>query len=180
MRSIKGFTLIETLIAISILVVASIIIGSLFVSHSKLYVMQEQAGSMKIQKTLFAKHLQEKGGAAKSVIASRTFSSIPRTSSTSTVIFQIPAIDASGDIISGTYDYIVFYCESDNLFMETDADALSNRKDIKQKVAGKVDSVTFRYDNSVPASAKIVSGYLYMKSGTAEDEIGVSVYLRNK
>ncbi|MBU1180072.1 type II secretion system GspH family protein [Patescibacteria group bacterium] len=180
MRQHSGFTLIETLLAISIFVVASIIIGSLFISHSKLYGMQEAAGSMKLYKTMFAKHLGETGEAAIIVSPAQTIGGIPYTSTSSTVIFKLPGLDASGDIINGVYDYVVFYRDTNTLFMETDADASSQRKDIKQKVAGKVDNLIFKYDTASPANAGLVNGYLYLKSGTAEDAVSVSVYLRNK
>ena len=135
---------------------------------------------MKLYKTMFAKHLGETGGAAVVVSPAKTIGGTPYASTSSTVIFKLPGLDASGDIINGVYDYVVFYRDADALFMETDADALSQRKDIKQKVAGEVDNIIFKYDTASPANASLINGYLYLKSGTAEDEVSVSVYLRNK
>ena len=176
----KGFTLIETLVAMTIFVVASIIIGSLFVSHTRLYKVQEAVGTMKLHKTLFSKHLQKIGGMAKAIIPSGTIGGILYTSSSSTVVFQIPSINANSDTIPNTYDYVAFYRESNNLYMETNADAKSQRKNIKQQISGSIDSLIFRYDNAIPANAGLISGELYLKSGTQRDKIGVSVYLRNK
>lgn len=175
-----GFTLLETIIATSIFVVVALVVGTLFIYHTQIYKSQEKISSFKLQKSLFSKHLRTIGESAKAVSASYNIGGNLRTSASSTIVFQVPAIDASGDIIENTYDYIALYREGANLFMETEADPASQRKDIKQKVADSVDTLFFRYDSPVPASSNSLNGYLYLKSNKAKDSVNVGVFLRNK
>ncbi|MCG2693920.1 prepilin-type N-terminal cleavage/methylation domain-containing protein [Candidatus Parcubacteria bacterium] len=180
MKKRSGLTLIEVVVSISIFVVTIIVISSLFIYHSKLFSLQESAGSLKLQKTLFVKRFREAAEPAKAITPSKTIGGHLYTSSSSTIIFQIPAIDASDNIINETYDYIAMYRENTDLFIETDADALSQRKDIKQKLANTAVNLIFRYDASTPADASLVNGYLKLEGNNASDEITVSTYLRNK
>jgi len=180
MKKRSGMTLIEIVISMSIFVVAFMVISSLFIYHTKLFSLQESTGSLKLQKALFSKRFRESAEPAKAIAPSITLNGSPYISSSSTIIFQIPAINESDEIITGIYDYIVIYRENTDLFIETDADSLSQRKDIKQKIANTATNLIFRYDTDSPTDASFVSGYLKMEGNNASDEIMISAYLRNK
>lgn len=175
----KGTTIIEILVAISIFVVAFVIIGALFVSHTKLFKMQESVVSLKLYKSLFAKNFRETAEAAKSISATYSFGGIPYTSSSSTVIFQVPSIDATDEIIPGAYDYVVFYHEGENLFMQTAPSLSSQRKNLKQKIGDSLENMIFRYNSTSPTGASLINAFLRLNNGGVIDEITVSVLLRN-
>ena len=100
----KGMTVIETVIATSVFMMASIIIVSLFVSHTQLFRIQEEVGSLKLNKTIFTKQFRETGEAASAVAPSYSIGGALYNSSTSTIIFKVPGIDETGTNIENQFD----------------------------------------------------------------------------
>ncbi|MFC1612571.1 hypothetical protein ACFL29_01845 [Patescibacteria group bacterium] len=176
----KGMTLIETTIGISIFIIATLIILSLFIFHTQLYKVQEAESTIKIHSALFTKHFQETGKTAKTIYATQMIGGISRTSSSSTIIFQLPALDISNNVILSVYDYIAFYRDGSNLYMETEADVAGQRRDIKRKISDKVSELFFRYNTSIPSSATSANAYLYLVSDTSNNTINTTIRLRNK
>lgn len=177
----KGFTIIEIVITLAIFAIISIVIGSLYVSHSNLYRIEAAAADIKSQKIIFVKNFQETGKAANAIVASRQFEGVTYTSSSSTIIFKLPGIDINGDIINGIFDYSVFYKNGNNLYIETDTDALSLRKNITRKLSDISQTMIFRYNSANPADASYASVSLFLKNGELfQEEISFGIYLRNK
>ncbi len=176
----RGFTLIETVIVLSIFAVASIVIGSIYISHSKFYTLESAAADIKTQKSIFTRNFKETAESANSIMASYIFNSVARASSSSTAVVKLPAIDAGGNIIADKFDYAAFYREDKKIYLETSADAASARKNLKRLIADAAQSLVFRYDAALPQDANMVGASLYLKSGVAEEKIDISVRLRNK
>ncbi len=176
----RGFTLIETTIVLSIFAVASIVIGSIYISHSKFYTLESAAADIKTQKNIFTQNFKETAESANLVMASYIFNGITRASSSSTAVFKLPAQDSGGNIIAAKYDYAAFYSEGNKIYLETAADASSARKNLKRLIADTAQNLTFRYDTALPQNAKLAGASLYLKSGSAEAKIDISTRLRNK
>ena len=73
----------------------------------------------------------------------RTISSTTYQTANDELIIQVPSIDSSGDIISSTYDYIVYALDSSDatrLRRIVDPDASSNRASMNQVVAKNISS----------------------------------------
>ena len=176
----RGFTIVETVIAISIFVVSSIVIVSLFIYHTKLFKIEESLSSLKINKSLFTRNFGEAGMSASAVVASQTIGGNPYASSSSTIIFKIPAVDADGDLLANYYDYIVFYRSGSNVFMETEAAFGSREKSGQKLLTSAAENLIFRYNTAAPADAGSVEAFLYLKSESSQDLISTAVFLRNK
>jgi prepilin-type N-terminal cleavage/methylation domain-containing protein len=176
-----GFTIIETIITLSIFAIVSIIIASLYIYHSNLYRIESADAGIKTQKTIFIKNFRETAEAASAIAAEMTIGGTPHVSSSSTAIFKISSVDADGNIISNKFDYIVFYKTANNLYMETGADPASQRKNLQRKLSDKTDSLIFRYNAAVPSSASLITASLTLKAGELfQDTISSSASLRNK
>ncbi|MFH1193797.1 MAG: prepilin-type N-terminal cleavage/methylation domain-containing protein [bacterium] len=177
----RGITIIEMVISLSIFAVVSIIIASLYIYHSNLYRIESADAGIKTQRAVFIKNFRETAEASSAVVATMTIGGTAYASSSSTVIFQTPSIGADKNIISNKFDYIVFYKTANDLYMETSADAASQRKSLKRKLSDKANALTFRYDTTVPSSASLVTASLSLKAGELfQDTISSSASLRNK
>jgi len=176
----RGLTLIEVIVVMSIFAVASIVIGSIYISHNKFYTIESAAADIKTQKSIFTQDFKETAESATSVAASYVFNGITRSSSSSTIVFKLPAIDGSGNIIAAKFDYAAFYGEGNKTYLETAPDAASIRKNIKRQLADTAQDLNFRYDTALPQDAEVVGVSLYLKNGNEEAKIDASVHLRNK
>jgi len=177
----RGVTIIETVIVLSIFAIIIIVILGLYISHCNLYRMENSASVIKMQKTVFVKTFRETAEASNAIVAEKTIGTVAYTSSSSTIIFKMPAIDENKNTISGIFDYAVFYKTGSDFYIETDADSTSQRKDLKRKISDKMDSIAFRYSSETPSLASYVSASAYFQDNTVfQEEISSSAYLRNK
>lgn len=176
----RGITIIETIVAMSIMAVASIVIGSIYIGHSKLYSAGNSAANVKLQKSIFVKNIKEAAESASGITASYIFGGVARASSSSTVIFQLPAIDANKNIIPGKFDYEVFYREGNKIFAEISADAASQRKNLKRQLCDTAQNLIFHYNSALPQNATVMTPLLYLASGNSKEKIQISIHLRNK
>lgn len=176
----RGLTLIETAVVISIFAVASIVIGSIYIGHSKLYTTENSIADIKSQKNIFIKEFKGAAESSTNIIASYTFGSTARASSSSTAIFQLPSIDTSGNIVPNKFDYEVFYREGNKIFAEVSADAASQRKNLKRQLADMAQNLNFQYNSALPQNATVVTPLLYLVNGDTSEKIGISIHLRNK
>lgn len=176
----RGVTIIETVVVLSIFAVASIVIGSLYIGHSRLYSAENGAANVKMQKSIFIKNIMEAAESASGIAAARSFGGIARASSSSTVILELPAVDANGNILPEKFDYEVFYREGNKVFAETSADAASSRKNLKRRLSDTAKNLIFQYNSALPQDATVVTPLLYLANGNSGEKIQISVHLRNK
>jgi len=177
----KGISLIETVITTAIFVVASIIIGSLFVSHSQLYRIQTGMIDIKIYKTHFSKNFKNIVESSSDIVSIWTIGGVPYATSSSTIILKTPSLDVNNDIINNTFDYIAFYKNSDSIFIETEANALSTRISIKKLLSKEVENLRFIYNNNDPTLATMVTAIINFKENNLVNlPLTESIKLKNK
>lgn len=89
------------------------------------------------------------------VLASYIIDSVTYNTSADVVVLSLPAVDSSNNIISGSYDHVVFLKTPDNKFnMITEAAAGSKRRSGTRTLIKKISSLAFSYeDNAAPASS---------------------------
>lgn len=180
MKKPSGLTIIEAVVAMSILAIASIVIVSLYIAQTRLYRSESAVTEIKLQKTIVLKAIKDTGEAAGAVAASYTFGGIARNSSSSTIIFRLFSIAADKSIISAKYDYVAFYREGSGIYAEIAADAASSRKTSKRLLSANAADLIFRYNNNLPQNASVVSYYIRLQNNAITEEGGTSVQLRNK
>lgn len=81
------------------------------------------------------------------IIVSLTQGGDTYTSGVTEVVFKVPSIDSSNNIISSTFDYFVFFLDNNKLRFRTFPDALSFRKAQDQIFSNNVDNLHFQYYN---------------------------------
>ena len=80
------------------------------------------------------------------LVSSKTINSQNYTTGTTQIILNIPAIDGSGNVLSGVSDYIVYHLDPNDatiLQRTIDADATSSRTDGTRTIANNIQSLAF-------------------------------------
>lgn len=148
----KGITLVEALLTLGIAVVVGALLLVIMVNSFGLFYQQ----SGRLEQGLNVNDALVK---TKETIrgASKVSSSYPETgsptytSSSTQLVLKIPSINSSGDIISGVFDYFVFFKDNDKLRFKTFPDAQSSRKAQDQIFTTKLDNLIFEYfDAQIP------------------------------
>lgn len=144
----RAFTLLEVVITIGIFLIMFIALVNFFVSsnstfnYDKSYV-DTASGAETVMTAVSASVLP-----ADQVVASHAFSTGTQTTSTTTLVLELPAVDSTGAIVSGAYDYVAFYQAGSSAYERIEANAGSARKTATKLLTDKLSSLTFSYDAS--------------------------------
>jgi prepilin-type N-terminal cleavage/methylation domain-containing protein len=142
-----GFTLIEVVIATSIVAILIGALYGLFEGYGRLRSYGE-AQIITVEQARDAMDAIEKYvSQAHRVLASQTVNGQPYVSSTSTLVLQLPAVNASQDIVNGAWDYVVFFQSGSNFFRSLQPNASSVRPAGQKLMSDSVAGAVFTYDN---------------------------------
>ena len=146
-KSIKGITLIETLIFVGMFVLISLGLFAVYEVFGKFY-------------NLGGAHFTAVGGARASLtsisdlttqayraLLNRTVNGINYASGSSTLVLQLPAIDSAGKTIDSAWDYAAFYVSSTNFYRYLEISTTSARIGGLKLLSNAIVSVNFSYDN---------------------------------
>lgn len=178
----RGFTLIETIILAGITTMALVALTNLFISFNAVNGYQQAfmaAGSAGTALNAFEAAILP----ADQVLSSHIFSGVTYPSATTTLVLELPAIDASGAVIAGVYDYIVFYSSSGTLYRLTQASVQSARVSGIKQLSTTLQILSFTYDNSdftkVSSVTIDIQTQAAFKQQTVQNHLREQVYLRN-
>jgi prepilin-type N-terminal cleavage/methylation domain-containing protein len=139
-----GFTLIELVIVIALVGIASFILVDMFIGQNKLY--RTQTAELNITNDA-RMSLDEIDSYVRQAI--RTLSSYSGyNSGPQTLVLQIQSVNSSNQLIAGTYDHVVFYMSGSNLMRQVFPDSASSRQSGLKRLASNVAGFTFTYDNA--------------------------------
>lgn len=178
-----GFTLVETIVVISLTLISLAALVNMFVIFSSLNGYQQAViatdGSASIAMNAFEAAVLP----ASKVLVSRTFSGTLYTTSATTLVLQLPAVNSSGTIINGVSDYIVFYRSSNILYQLTEVGSGSARRPGQVMLSATLSTLSFTYDNVDVTKATAVTVDLQTsqqyKTQTAQGHLREQLYLRN-
>lgn len=184
MRTSKGFTLLEILIVIGLFVVMMIALYSFFVSSNSTYVYQSAYINTSGTASEIVTEVAEAALPARAVVISHVFSVGSLSSDTDTLVLELPSVDESGAIITGSYDYIAFYMDGEYVYRVTDGDPSSARNDGTKTLTAVAKSMSFSYDHETFADVASfivdVETESSMKGTLISDRFQRTVYFRNK
>jgi hypothetical protein len=130
------------------------------------------------------KELQNAALQSDKILVSQTISGTTYTTGVQTVVLELPSIDGSGNIVSGKYDYAVFYLTGKNFYRRVQVDAASSRHSSLNKISDAVATLTFTYDNANLALAAKIDTDMQLQASSGKDTISYhlhqEIYLRNK
>lgn len=141
----RGLTLVEVLIAMGIATIVGGLLLVIMVNSAGLFYKQ----SSKVEQGLgindaLAK-VRQTIKETSSIAASYTDGSTTYTSGEQQIVLKIPSIDGSGNVISNTFDYFVFFLDQTKLRFKIFKDATSTRGVANQIFSTNVDSLKFQY-----------------------------------
>lgn len=145
----RGFTLVESLIVVALSVSVMVIIALLIYSFNK----SSGYGQMFAQSSGSATAILREVGSlalpADAVLGEHAFASATYTSTSSSLVLEIPSIDNFGRVISNTYDYAAFYVVgTTTAYRLLEADPLSSRDSGIKQLSSTVNTLSFSYNDA--------------------------------
>lgn len=177
MRRIKrplsaGISLIEMLVAVSIAMILSLALLGLYQAYGRLYGLGQAqfsaVGGVRVPLAEIVEYISQ----ARRVVASQDFGGTLYTSSSSTLVAQIPAVDANNRVVANSWDYVVFYKSGTRLYRQLQPAAESARSGASRQLTDVAASLVFSYDNSDLSLVKKVS--ITLETFTQEGHSAVS------
>lgn len=183
-----GFTLIEILVVVGLFGLLMLFATGIFLSHNSLYYAQRA----EINAVGGARHalddITDETREAVAVAASAVYQGTTYATDVDTLALRLPAVDAAGAPISGSYDYIIYYIDPANpkyLRKIAAPDAASSRRaEDKKLLTEYLNSLSFVYNDPTPANATRINVNLMTRDtsrlATRFITLTEDVYLRNK
>lgn len=179
----RGYTLIEIVIVIGISTLMLLALVNLFLGFNAIYGYQQIFIATAGSNGTAMNALEAAILPADQVLASHDFNGTVYTSGVTTLVLQLPAINASGAIITGTKDYLVFYTSSGSLFRLMQAGVGSVRVSSLKILSTTLNSIAFTYDNADFASVTNVTADISTqasyKQQAVQSHLSRQWYLRN-
>lgn len=143
----RGLTLVEVLISMLIAVVVGGLLLVIIVNSTGLFYQQSSKVNMGLNTNDTLAQVRKIIKESNAVASSYTAGSITYSSGVTQLVLKVPSQDATGNIISDTFDYFVFLQDQKKLIFKTFPDASSSRKAQDQIFSNLVDSLNFKYFN---------------------------------
>jgi prepilin-type N-terminal cleavage/methylation domain-containing protein len=179
----SGFTLIEILITIALFAILMFGISQLYLVYGRAVTLQESSIGIALGGSSIVDAVRTAALQAGQVVATHTFSGVVYESATTTAIFELPAVDTSGAIITNTYDYIAISASGSNVYRIVDAASGSARLSGEKRLTGALGELSFTYDNaSFPSVASIIvdaTTTALVRGTTRQTHLREHIYLRN-
>lgn len=160
-KKLQGISLVEVITSFAIIGVISIIVGSVYLAHFRLFSNQNTSMDMSTQARIAIDEITNQIQQAESIVA--TCSACGSDASGANIlILRLWVIDSSGEPVdpgASTYDYMVFKRDSNanKILKITYPDPGSSRPGGSHVVAYGVSALSFTYDDPTPANAGEVS-----------------------
>jgi len=179
----RAFTLIEVLITVSVSLVLMLAIEKLYVVYGRVIISQKSSLEVALGGNKIMDAARAAGSQARQVVATHSFSGMSYDSSTTTAIFELPAVDASGTIIGGTYDYIGIHASGTVAYRLVDAAPGSARVPGEKRLTNVLDALSFSYDSqSFPSVTSVfveATTSAIVRDETIQTHLREHIYLRN-
>ncbi|MDO8566682.1 MAG: hypothetical protein Q7R58_00830 [bacterium] len=179
----RAFTLIETIITVTLFVILMLAITQLYIVYGRIITFQQSTIAVALGGSSIVDAARTAGLQAKQIVAEHTFSGISYKSGTTTALFELPAIDASGAVIPNAYDYIGIATSSTSAYHLVDAAPGSVRLSGEKQLTDVLEALSFTYDNpSFPSVTSITidaTTSAVVRGEITQTHLRGHIYLRN-
>jgi prepilin-type N-terminal cleavage/methylation domain-containing protein len=179
----RGFSLIELLVVIGITTLMMVVLFQMLLAYSKTLATQQATVEIGVGVESIASEVQSFVTQATTIVASRAFSGTTHTTSATTLVVELPAIDSTGSIITGAHDYVVFYANGTTAYRTLSTDGTSARASGTKTLSKQVEAMQFIYNNGTPTAATTVTVHATTsattRQGTVTTHRSVLIPLRN-
>jgi len=163
----RGITLIETIIGLTISALLVVILSYCLIIVLRLNEAQKTVSALTSSTDRGIYRISSSIQQSSQILSSAVIFGTTHTTSSSALVLKIPTVNSSGQIISGSYDTVVYRRNPSDLseLQEiTDAEVGSARFDGTHLIARFVTNLLFRYNNSDYSSASTAT--VFLKTGT--------------
>lgn len=179
----RGFSLLESVFLVGITAVALLALVNLFVIFSSLNGYQQAMLAVHGSASSAMSSFQSSVLPAKKILASRTFSGTTYSSTATSLVLELPAVDSAGAVIAGVSDYIVFYSAAGTLYRLTEVGAGSARAPGLKILSSTLRLLSFTYTGNDLSKVSSVTVDLETEASYKQQTVRVRVreqlYLRN-
>ncbi len=145
----RAFTLIETTIVIAFSISMMAALGLLIYDFDKISTYDRTSAQSSGSANAAIREIELFAFPANAVLQTHTFSSATYTSTSTSLVLEIPSVDSSGNIISGTHDYAAFYVVgTTTMYRLLEANAASKRVSGTKRLSSSINTLTFTYNDS--------------------------------
>lgn len=148
LRSSTGFTLIEIMMVLFFAGILMVVIFNLYDWYNKLYNYQQGLVRVTTGSRTAVQTLQSYVSQSKAVLASASVNGTTYSSSTTTLVTQLPSIDSSNNLVAGKWDKAVFYASGPNFYLQVEPDPASSRLKLYKLLSDSLQSLSFGYNNA--------------------------------
>lgn len=179
----RAFSLVETVITVALSAILMLATAQLYIVYGRVIVFQQSSIAVALGGSSIMDVVRSAGMQAKKVVATHIFSGTSYNSGTTVAIFELPAIDVSGAIISNVYDYIGIYATSTRVYRLIDAAPASARVSGEKQLTNVLGALSFTYDNpdfsSVTSITVDATTSDMVRGETIQTHLRRHIYLRN-
>lgn len=176
----------EMIVVIGVMTVVLMVVTQMFILNYNIFENQSSRSTNETGAILAVKDVSQMTRGALNIEASHVFGSDTRTSSSSALVLRLPTVNATGSLITDSFDYVAFYADpadQTRIMSDTDAADGSYRLDGTRLITAHNQAMIFRYNAPVLTDADRVSLYV-VNSQTQRDVTVVSrgwtsIFLRN-
>ncbi|MFA6588671.1 MAG: hypothetical protein WCT08_06455 [Patescibacteria group bacterium] len=167
-----GVSIVEMIISITILGVISFIMVTIFFASDRV-TKGQQIGSTIQTENIFGQNMMRKNlKDATGILTNVTIDAITYTTNEQNLVFKVPSINASGDIINSTWDTFVYTSSGTyptaQVKLLISPDASSSRPASSQVMVSLVDNLQFRYNSNTISDISYVDITLRTKKTEGE------------
>jgi len=166
-RKEKGINLIEIIVVISIISLLSIILVDVFLAHGRLFNLESADSDFGLQGAQALDAVGRTIRVADKVLSAKTINSENYTASAGTLILEMPSIDETGKVISGSYDYAALFFDGNKIFLSQEVGLGSSRPSFKRLLSDSVGQMKFIYNNNDCDSVEAVFAELTLSKSVS-------------
>lgn len=180
-----GFTLVEVVVVTALFAIMMIFAVGIVLYNNRFYENESDKIEAINETREIADRLNEYARAANALLASYTYNSVLYTTDATTVIFQLPALDDSHDIVEGAFDIAIVGIDPNNsnrAIQIIDPDPLSVRLAREAQFTNALSSFVLTYDDlDVGSVRRVTYDVVIEKTGrhTVTERLVGAATLRN-
>lgn len=186
LKNKKAFSIIEIILSVFLITILSSSIIVLF----NLYQDYQKITPTSISKSIIKKNHSETLSAlkqyilqAQNIINSTTINGINYVTDNKNLILQLRSIDNDNNIVTGNYDFVIFYTTSSNpikFYQKVVPSPFSTRKNYEILLNSIVKEINFEYNTIDPKDASIIKIFLKTSNNFSGKELEESSYISVK
>lgn len=144
----RAFTLIETVIVIGLTAIMMTVLSLLIYTFNTSSSYEQTSMQSSVSASAIMREIESLTLPADAVLGAHAFPGGTYTSTTTSLVLEIPSIDSSGNIIAGAHDYAAFYSVGTNAYRLLQSNASSKRGSGTKQLSSTVSALTFTYSDA--------------------------------